>query len=769
MIYLCCILLSFAFGLDIEVDYAIENGKRFSIITLKNDKAFPCENSIDINGNSTLITCVLKNKIPNSRFSTSKLEFFTIDSSVKNNSFYLLITPNKKQSLFANAFDLREDIEIPKERPKESKIWQIIGYDGEIPFLSNKKSYGLNFPINIPNTNTPYISELNIDASPLIYDEGADLGIFLNTKSLYEGNKFDESIKVADELLNNYPNSIFTRDTLLYKIRALSKNQNITEDMIEFGKKWIKSNATDVNVPEVLYIIGDSYSKLRMYNEARYYFNRILDEYANSKYAQYAQVGLAKNLAKSGDRNQPLLLYTKAYNEAKDLDSASYVAISWGEWELANKNTNNAINLFDRVIKNNPKYFIKNPMESYDSLKLWADNKLYDSAARAGDSMIDGIESPALKESLMLDVAKWYELANKPKDAHRINNAFLENFPSSKESPQVKIRNDNLLFALDESDLTKQIAQYDYIIKTYPNTPNAKLAYEKKAQNLFNLGQYADVLKLKNNLESNNVNITNSYINLIESSKECNSMINLYLESNAILITKNANELFQCLFDKSLFDKAKDLSTAVLGQSLANNNDRFLWLYNEAMANFALNNYANAIPPSRDALSLARDNASKLKAGSILFLSLANVNRRDEAIKVFNELSKIAPNAKEMLKIYNQMLLWAINDSDNIAIESYAKTMINIQNATKSYEYSPFIELSYADVLFADNRFSQMLEVLNGLKNANAQENQKANYMRGSAYYELGDNNRAKDEFNQCVKVDATYKQLCSNALELIK
>ena len=142
-----------------------------------------------------------------------------------------------------------------------------------------------------------------------------------------------------------------------------------------------------------------------------------------------------------------------------------------------------------------------------------------------------------------------------------------------------------------------------------------------------------------------------------------------------------------------------------------------------------------------------------------------NLGRKNEAISVFNELVKIAPQNRALIPMTKEMLSFALNDSDNIAVEKYAKDLIALQNRHKLYEFSPFAELSYADVLFSDNRFSEMLKVLTNLHNANNAESQKAHYLRGSAYYELGNNAKAKAEFQQCVKLNGDFKGLCEEGL----
>lgn len=753
------------FALNIEIDYGIEHNKRFSILTLKYDSPFPCVESRDINDNITLIECRI-DKPPSASFPKQSLEFFDIYTEIKNRKFHLFIkaniSANKKIRLFANAFDLKSEIAIPKERPKDSRVWQIIGFEGEIPFLSGKSYNGLNFPIHIPNSALPSIAELNIDASPLIFEEGADLGAFLNLQSYYQNKQDAETIAAADNILNNYPNSIFARDALLYKIRAMSRTTQVPDDAINIAKAWIKAYPTDTNVPEVLYIIAKNYAKLRIFNESRYYYSRILEEFEDSKYAQYALVGMAHNLATNGDRRQPPTLYARAYENAKDLDTASFVALNWAQWALKNDDKKGAENLISKVVSANPNYFLAHIDSSTAQLALWAENGLYALSAKAGESMLKKLTNDNFKEKLMLNVGNWYELASMPSDAYRVYSEFLQLFANeSDEIPTIKKRSDNLLFLLDEGDMEKQITQYDYIIATYPNSDNAKLAYQKKAQNLLALGRYKEVLELKSHLEENSEIVKNAYIAIIENSKDCAEMISYYNESR--VITNNARELFECLFNASLFELARGLSSEMLPN--ASGESKILWLYNEARVNYALNDYNRAASASRDVMGVTKDFAQKLNAGEMLFFSLVNLGRKNEAISVFNELVKIAPQNRALIPMTKEMLSFALNDGDNIAVEKYAKDLIALQKRHKTYEFSPFAELSYADVLFSDNRFSEMLKVLTNLHNANNAESQKAHYLRGSAYYELGNNAKAKAEFQQCVKLNGDFKGLCEEAL----
>ena len=756
--------------LEITINTAVENNKRFSIITLKGDKEFFCKSHINIYNKNTKVECII-DKVPSSNIAINDNDFFKIEYKTNKNRLFLFIKAKKNQELFANFMDLKENAPLIRERPKTSKIWQVVGFEDDIPFLSKNDFNGINFPIQIPISPLPNINELNIDASPLEYSGGIDLNALITLSDLYKEKKYVEGENAANDFLNIHKDSIFTKDALLYKIRFMDKNSNTkNNDVIELAKSWVKQYSSDVNVPEVLYIIGNGYVNSRIYNEATYYYNRIVEEYADSKYAQYALVGIAKNVAINGDKRQPPLLYSKAYQNAKDIDTASYVSIAWGDWALDNEDKNTAHKLYKRVLDLNKKYFLQEPNKSFDEFKKWADEGLYDIAAHGAEYLLDNIDDETLKEDIMFSAGSWYELDSNPNKAHFLNQKFISTFSNSPNINKVKLRDDNLLFHVSENDVNKKIAQYDHIIKTYPNTDNAKIALEKKAQTLFALDKYDEVLKLKDLINKDSIVIKQSYAKLIELSENCNNIIEYYVDSNMTLATNNASQVYQCLFDAKLYVKASQLANLMLKNSMSTNN-KLEWLYNSANADYMIQDYNKSVLSSRDAFKISKRLNSKQDIGVTLFLSLAKLDRKEEAITVANDLLSLLKGNKKLIEVYYQLFKWSVESADNIAIEKYAKDVIDLQNKFSVYKYSPFVEISLADVLFNDHRYSAMLDVTKNIFKHNLSNNeaQKIHYINGRAKHELNDID-AREELNKCINIDknSTFGLLCSEAVELM-
>ena len=370
-------------------------------------------------------------------------------------------------------------ISVTKEQPSKSLSWQIIGYKNEIPFLNDytnqDKPRGLNFPIKIIKNKELFFNDIDINRGPLYYDEGEDFVTYSQIKTLMNNQNYIEAVKLIDETLIGYPKTIFAKDLLLFRLRALESFDSVeNSDMIvDMGTKWIKKYPTDANVPEVLYYLGNAYADMRIPQEAKYYFDRTISEYPNSRYMPLAKMALAKNFNTGADANIASKLFAQAYQEAKDLDSASAVAIEWSKFRLHNHDKEQAKKLLETMVKVNPSYIIRYPIKNYEFLKFLAEEQLYLIAAELGEYLYNNLLNDDIsKEDLLDNVSLWYQAANATQDAHRINKIFLQEFEHRPKTEEIKERDDKLLFALAEDESADaKIEKYDYIIENYANTP----------------------------------------------------------------------------------------------------------------------------------------------------------------------------------------------------------------------------------------------------------------------------------------------------------
>lgn len=185
---------------------------------------------------------------------------------------------------------------------------------------------------------------------------------------------------------------------------------------------------TDASVPEVLYFLGNAYADLRNADETKYYLERIINEYPQSRYMPLAKMSLAKHFHTGSDAQVAARLFSQAYQEAKDLDSASAIAIEWSDFRIQNNEKEQAQKLLEAMLKANPSYITKYPIKNYEFLKLLAENQMYLIAANLGEYLFEHLQNDDIsKEDLLNDVSLWYQAANEVQDAHRINKIFYKN------------------------------------------------------------------------------------------------------------------------------------------------------------------------------------------------------------------------------------------------------------------------------------------------------------------------------------------------------
>lgn len=780
MVRIFALLLSFLYcvnALDVTINYGKEAREHFSVLNITHKDPLACSEQRNAENEVLYAVCTL-NQTPIASFAPTETLFFRFWSRIVEGKFYLYVQPKHKIRLFATPYDLKKDVRIPKEQPKESRSWQVIGYINEIPFLNESPIKGLNFPIKIIKNREIFLTDLDIDRGPLQYEEGEDFNAYNQIKKLMNSHSHIEAVKLIDETLIAFPETIFTKDLLLFRMRALehfdaAENSDM---LIDMGTKWIKRYPTDASVPEVLYYLGNAYADLRNADETKYYFERIINEYPQSRYMPLAKMSLAKHFHTGSDAQVAARLFSQAYQEAKDLDSASAIAIEWSDFRIQNNEKEQAQKLLEAMLKANPSYITKYPIKNYEFLKLLAENQMYLIAANLGEYLFEHLQNEDIsKEDLLNDVSLWYQAANQVQDAHRINKIFLQEFEHRPKTEEVRERDDKLLFDLaQEENPDEKIQKYDYIIQNYDNSPEKDKALGLKAQTLFDEGQYESVLAMKESIKNSPL-IAQSYLALIQQSlkdNDCKQASTYYTQSPQVEIPKDSKmPLFDCLYDLALNKEAAKIAKDMAQDS----NDlpqKLAWLYRDAL-NFAkLGDTKSVARAGRDALELAKNqrNPKYYDVGFVLFDALYTLNNTAEALDVYAFLKANLADDQRMFPIDLTLLKASESQKEELGIELYAKDILRLQTLHRDTTDSPYVDFALTQSYIRTQRFNDAISVLDNLlkKDLNADNQQKALYLKGSILKSI--NAESKPVFEQCVGIahEGAWKSLCAQALEIL-
>ncbi|EMH47182.1 tetratricopeptide repeat protein [Helicobacter pylori HP116Bi] len=778
-------------ALSLTLTQGKEGGEDFSVLTLRNDKAFSCsyvnekppsgiEASLSIMHAKRPIECVI-DSIPKEGFTPLENAFFNITYSMRQQQFILHIKPKvmRRLTLFSFDRDYKKAIPLFVENDPKARMWQIIGYDQKIPFLSEKDNAqkGLNFPITIKGAQTPIIQELDVNNKPLLTTKGYDLNAYLEAKKQIDSQAYFDALRTISRAFKNYPQTIFKKDLYLLEIIALGKLGIKKSLLIDIGTQWIKNYPTDPNIPEALYYVAKALDENNNYKQAVRYYKRILLEYKNSRYAPLAQMHLAIEAAEASDLSSASMLFKEAFSNAKDKESASEIALNWAEAEINYQNFNNAKYLIDKVVQSNPDYLSMHSELALELLKLLKKNQMNESAIEIAQLLLNQDDDVKAKEQALYDLGALYARIKDFKNAHLYNLRYLQDHAELERASVVRARDEKALFSM-EGNTQEKIAHYDKIIQNFPNSNEAQKALELKAQLLFDNKRYAEVLGMQKNLPKDSPLIQKTLNILAKTPLEdhrCKEALK-YLSQITTFEFNPQEEIqaFDCLYFASLKEKAQIIALNAL-KAAKTPSEKLVWLYRLGRNYYRLGDFKNSTLASKDALILAQNLNKKefYDIAFVLFSDYMQNNERELALNLYAFLEKYFKDDKRMALVYFKLLE---NEKDPKSVKIYATSLLKLQDAYKDYSYTPFGEFALIDAYRTTKDYSKALEALDKLLNRklSLEDHQKALYLQSSLLDLTNQKAKSKASLEKCVQLkqkDQTnaWQNLCEQGLNLFK
>ncbi|EJC01877.1 paralysed flagella protein [Helicobacter pylori Hp P-8b] len=791
-IFLLMGLLSHSLNaLSLTLTQGKEGGEDFSVLTLRHNKAFSCsyvnekppsgiEASLSIMHAKRPIECVI-DSIPKEGFTPLENAFFNITYSMRQQQFILHIKPKvmRRLTLFSFDRDYKKAIPLFVENDAKAKMWQIIGYDQKIPFLSEKDNAqkGLNFPITIKDAQTPIIQELDVNNKPLLTTKGYDLNAYLEAKKQMDSQAYFDALRTISRAFKNYPQTIFKKDLYLLEIIALGQLGIKKSLLIDIGTQWIKNYPTDPNIPEALYYVAKALDENNNYKQAVHYYKRILLEYKNSRYAPLAQMHLAIEAAEASDLSSASMLFKEAFSNAKDKESASEIALNWAEAEINYQNFNNAKYLIDKVVQSNPDYLSTHSELALELLKLLKKNQMNESAIEIAQLLLNQDDDVKAKEQALYDLGALYARIKDFKNAHLYNLRYLQDHAELERASVVRARDEKALFSM-EGNTQEKIAHYNKIIQNFPNSNEAQKALELKAQLLFDNKRYAEVLGMQKNLPKDSPLIQKTLNILAKTPLEdhrCKEALKYLSQITTFEFNpKEEIQAFDCLYFASLKEKAQIIALNAL-KAAKTPSEKLVWLYRLGRNYYRLGDFKNSTLASKDALILAQSLNKKefYDIAFVLFSDYMQNNEKELALNLYAFLEKHFKDDKRMALVYFKLLE---NEKDPKSVKIYATSLLKLQDAYKDYSYTPFGEFALIDAYRVTKDYLKALEALDKLLNhrLSLEDHQKALYLQSSLLDLTNQKAKSKASLEKCVQLkqkDQTnaWQNLCEQGLNLFK
>ena len=739
----------FLFALNINVDYGSAK-KPYEVLTLYDDKPFECYQL-----EKNVIECRFK-KVPKTPVFKDKTRYFEINPKFLKKSFVIDIKINSPYKLYSFKDNLYNNPLITPFKMKKAKKWVIIANE---QFL-NEKSQGLKFYYH--HTTYPYIGAIDENLNPVKIKTNSDVLKYFEILKAFKANR--DVLPEIDDFIKRFPKSVFLPDVIYLKLKLLERNNDFN-DVISLGKEWIKRFAYSEKMPEVLLMIGRSYAKEGFISDASYYYNRVITDYPNTKWAYLAMIYLADQLYSMGDEKKAFSLYEKALYSTTDLDVASLAAARLAQRYMDKGDIKKAVEYYQKIYKANKKFLLKDKQKAYELAKMLASHKMYTLAIDIGKDLLKKLKKlDDLYEPLLYNLAKWsYENGNY-KEALEYIEKYLKEFPYGDYSDAAKILRDKILFNLPENNLTKKLQNIEVILKNYQGEIRQKALVEK-AKILYKMKKYEDIIKMMDELKKlpqtvfpekkeflNRV--LKEYALTLLKSKKCVKAVEIIKKYKIVLDKKYDDLVYKCAV------KARDFSLAsvICNKYLDNPDDKVFikWMKRKIKALEGLGDYKNIVNAVDDLCSVMKRGCYEFYL--LKFNALWHLKRYKEALEVAKLIDKY-DNIKNT-DVFIKIVRWALKNNNNLLAAAYSKKIIDLQEKYKAYPYSPFVEFVYAK--YSKNKKEAIKVLKNLLLRVKGEDKARALFMLANL---TGD----KKYLNECINVKDSklWRGLCKDALNL--
>jgi len=768
------------FSLTLSVNVGRDEGENFSTIHIKEDIPFRCVEEKDDFDEIKQVQCVFPRE-PKEKFEAMETNFFKIDSFTKKGKYYIRIYPVQKLKLFPIAYTLYEQGNIyPFSQTKSSKHWTLVGYENRLPLISPEKTppLGINFPIDMAEVKMPSVGALDISGRPIKLDKVNDVSAYMRIKSEYESGNYDRLAKNVDSLLKRFPQTIFKAELLLYKMRGYH-HTNENEELLKISKEFIREYSDDENMAEVLAYTANAYSGVGMQSDAGYFYERLFKEYPRSKFASLGMIYLGDQYISSGKQKPAENYFEKALYNTSDIEIASMAAVRLAKLSLDKGDLKRSAELYSKIVEGNSKYLLHDLHKNYDMARALANRGDKQVAVDILKGMTEHLpQADDMYEEMVKDIGIWLsEIGDKPA-AHKALKRYQELYGDSEYTAEVQEALDSLFYAPDDANATALLAEYQGLEEKYANQEIGQKASLEKARLYFKEKQYQSVLDMQGSGVENEV----GYFDLEKESAQALALVTLEKGecAKAIELSNEYNLTLEKKFDESLYDCSFKTGNYTMAKKTASNHlkdkeKRLLWLYRYAKTLNKLGKYEELTKVAGDVITLSSLEKSS-EYDDILhdtFYAYERLKNTQEMIATIKELEKRRGLQYDDIELYVSMVKLGLKVRDDIIIQTYATKVMNLQEKTKSYSQSPFVEFAALQVLKAQKKEKEQLSLLNELvkRELNDKEKSRAQYMLGSLLMKDNKTKEAKAAFETSIQADekSAWASLSKDALELME
>ncbi|QOP44319.1 flagellar protein [Sulfurimonas sediminis] len=779
---LLAFVLTNSFALEISIESAKDNFIKYSTLDIRNTERFTCKEIKNDLDTVLEVQCIFL-KRPVRKLKHIQNDFFKVNTVFKDEKFIVTIKPFYKIKLIPEIFDLTKDNEVFDANVTYSDHWSVLGYKKTFPLFKQEEAspLALDFPFYLDKDKLPYVGSLDLQGNPVYIKNVEDVKEYLKVKKYYKHKEYELCLESIDDILNDYPNTLFKAELLYYKIKVYAKIKD-WDNVVSVAKEFLREYSSDENVAEVLSLVAKAYAKLGENSNADYFYDRLFTEHPQSKFTQLGYIYKGEMLEESGGTKQALKYYKKALYETKDLEVAANAAYHLASLYLSFK-PKEASKYAMKIIQADPGFFMEDFKASQKMMEEFANQGYYKVAAAIADTLLQEIDATYDEyEELLKNKALWLAQTKEKKKALAALNEYLKKFPDGDYVDAVQVAKDALFFEVSDLNATAKLAEFDKLIQEYQNDTIGKRALYEKAKLLLEEGKYKEVLSLKKSLEALDKTEYKDIQKIIQDAaigemkqslrkKNCKQVLIISNEYNITLSDKWDDGIYECAMKGGDFQ----LSKSIAGKNLKSKDldERKKWLYRYIKVDFATGNYSDVLDAAKDLITLIEDdkNSKYKEVYRYLFDTYERLEQKEKMIDAMAKIEELFGLDYKDTERYVAMVTLGNERHDDNLIIKYAKKVMQIQNKSNSYAQSPYVEFALYQAYMDKKEYNRALEVIKSLDKLALSPTLRARqkYLLGSVLDKLWRDDAAKKAYKEAIAADpkSSWAKLAKSALEL--
>ena len=757
-----------ALALEISMDSAKDNYSKYSTLHISDKTDFLCQEMKNDFRVTTEIICAFSKK-PLQPIQKLQNDFFRIDTFIEKETFFISIKPYQKISIIPEIFKLHKENSIYSVPVTLAKSWLIIGFNDKLPLINNRErnDKSINFPFYMSNDKLPYVGSLDLKGNPVHIEKVEDVTDYLRVKKLYKIKRYQRCRELVDEILHEYPNTLFKAELLYYRIKINSKLSD-NEAVIKDAKVFFKNYSGDENIPEIVAYTAKAYSVSGLKSDADYFFDRLFSENQDSKFIEWGYIYKGEMLEAEGGSKGAIEFYRKALYSTTDIDIAAKAAYNLAHIKLGLSQKDSS-EFIDKIVNAKPSYFKEEYEKSKIMMYTYADREDYLTAAKIAMALLDTINATNDDyETLLKGNALWLAKTQEKEDALLALNKYIKQFPDGDFISEVETSKDRMFFETSEGNASVKLLEYDKLIEEYAGDSIGDKAIYEKAKLLVEEEMFNNALSMEESLKNLDSTlydeidtiITNAAVGVMKESldsRECKDALVVANEYNITISNEWDDAVYECAMKGGDYQLSK--ATTLKNLSSKDLELRKKWLYRYVKVDFSIGNYSDVLEASQDLIALIKDDKESpyRDVHRYIFDTYERLEKKEKMIDAIAKIESYYGLDYLDIERYISMMSIGSQRKDNNIVINYASKVMDIQKSSNSTAQSPYVEFTLYQAYVEIEDYAKALDVILSLDSVVLSKTVRSRqkYLLGTVYAKMWRDDDAKLAYEEAIDADS--------------